>query len=130
MVAGYEGDALVSLAGLHGDNRYDVLDALPGALADCGVEMSLSDRAAAAVAFTDLACQYLEGRTEPLTVVEQVTKILSETGYQESVLDLPLVTVWTLDDEWGQGWGRSVEQLTAVVRSACEEQLSNGAAAT
>src|SRR5258708_2802168 len=96
------------LAGLHGDNRYDVLDALPGALADCGVEMPASDLPAAAVAFTDLARAYLEGRAELLTVAEQVAEILSGTGYQESVLDLPLVAVWTLDDEWGQGWGRSV----------------------
>lgn len=130
MVAGYEGDALVSLAGLRGDNRYDVLDALPCALADCGVEMPASDLAAAAVAFTDLARTYLDGRAEPLTVVEQVAKIVSGTGYQESVLKLPLVAVWTLDDEWGQGWGRSFEQLTTVVGEACYEQLSDDAAAT
>jgi hypothetical protein len=32
---GYDGESLVHLAGLHGDNPFDVRDALPGALADC-----------------------------------------------------------------------------------------------
>ena len=37
LVAGYDGECLVSLAGLHGDDPHDVRDVLPGALLDCGV---------------------------------------------------------------------------------------------
>src|SRR5277367_1711761 len=37
LVAGYDGECLVSLAGLHGDDPHDVRDGLPGALLDCGV---------------------------------------------------------------------------------------------
>jgi hypothetical protein len=56
---------------------------------------------------------------------------LGETAWDEADAGgLPLVAVYTLDDEWGQGWGRSVEQLTGVVREACEEQLSKGTPAT
>jgi hypothetical protein len=37
IVAGYDGESLVLLAGLHGDDPFDVRDALSGALRDCGV---------------------------------------------------------------------------------------------
>jgi hypothetical protein len=130
LTAGHDGEALVSLAGLHGDNRYDVLDALPGALKDCGIQVPASIVAAASVAFADLARTCLDGRIEPLTVVQLVDRILRESGHHDGVLDLPLAAVYTLDDEWGQGWGRPAEQLTAVVREACEEQLSTTTTAT
>jgi hypothetical protein len=46
-----------------------------------------------------------------------------------SVIDLPLGGLFGVDDEWGAGWGRSIEQLAEVVRDACEEQLRAGSAA-
>ena len=42
LVAGYDGEHLVYLAGLHGDDPYDVRDALPDALRDCGIELPVS----------------------------------------------------------------------------------------
>jgi hypothetical protein len=42
LVAGYDGEHLVHLAGLHGDDPCDVRDALPDALRDCGIELPAS----------------------------------------------------------------------------------------
>jgi hypothetical protein len=39
IAAGYDGEALIYLAGLHGDDPCEVHDALPDALRYCGVEM-------------------------------------------------------------------------------------------
>jgi hypothetical protein len=38
---------------------------------------------------------------------------------------LPLGRLFVLDDEWGAGWGRTDDQLRAVVRQACAEQLKS-----
>ena len=43
IAGGHDGEALIHLAGLHGDDSREVHDALPGALMDCGVEMPDSD---------------------------------------------------------------------------------------
>ncbi len=45
-------------------------------------------------------------------------------------MELPLGRLYCIADEWGEGWGRSVEQLTALVFQACEEQLHNGTVAS
>ena len=37
LTAGHDGEALAELAGLHGDDPYEVRDLLPSALAECGV---------------------------------------------------------------------------------------------
>jgi hypothetical protein len=129
IVAGYDGEHLVYLAGLHGDNPHDVSDALPGALRDCGVEIPGSDVAAAAVTFTDLARVHLDGQAGPLWVAQQVDEVLGRSGYTADVIGLPLGILYCIADEWGEGWGRSVEQLTALVREACTKQLSNGTVA-
>ena len=58
IVAGHDGERLICLAGLHGDDPHDVHDALPGALQDCGVPWPESDVAAATVAATvTAACE-------------------------------------------------------------------------
>lgn len=103
LVAGYDGECLVSLAGLHGDDPHDVRDVLPGALLDCGVAMPNSDVAAASVSFTHLA--HLHAR---------------------EVIDLPLGRLYYIADEWGAGWGRTDQELAVIVREACDEQLRNG----
>jgi hypothetical protein len=69
LVAGYDGEHLVYLAGLHGDDPHDVRDALPAALRDCGAEIPESDLAAATVVFTHLAQRHIEGMDGPNVVV-------------------------------------------------------------
>jgi hypothetical protein len=54
LVAGYDGEHVVHLAGLHGDDSREVNDALRDALLDCGVTLPESEAAAAAVVYTDL----------------------------------------------------------------------------
>jgi hypothetical protein len=138
LVAGYDGEHLVHLAGLHGDDPHDVHDALPDALRDCGVAISESDAAAAIVMFMDLARMHLDGLAGPLWLCQKVDEVLNASGYSEDVLALPLGSLYCIADEWDEGWGRpadqptsrAAEQLTALVREACEEQLRYGSVAT
>jgi hypothetical protein len=130
LVAGYDGEHLVHLAGLHRDDPHDVRDALPDALRDCGVATPESDAAAAIVMFMDLAGMYLDGLAGPLWVGQKVDEVLNASGYSEDVLGLPLGSLYSIADEWDEGWRRPGEQLTALVRASCEEQLRYGSVAT
>jgi hypothetical protein len=130
LVAGYDGEHLVHLAGLHGDDPHDVRDALPDALCDCGAPIPESDVAAATVTFMNLARMHLGGMAGPLWVCQKVDEVFNASGYSEDVLGLPLGGLYCIADEWGEGWGRPVGQLTALVRESCEEQLRNGSVAT
>jgi hypothetical protein len=120
---GHDGERLVHLAGLHGDDPCDVRDTLPGALEDCGVILPDSDVAAAAVVFGELARLHLCGLATPLWVVQRAEQVLYQSGYSDSVLALPLGQLYGIADEWGAGWGRTNDQLAAIIREACEEQL-------
>jgi hypothetical protein len=126
IAAGQDGEHIVHLAGLHGDDPHDVHDALPGALEDCGVPWPDSDAAAATVAFTHLARVYLDGQAVALWIAQKVDEMLARSGYSESVMALPLGKLFCIADEWGAGWGRTKEQHAAVVHEACEEQLLSG----
>ncbi|GAA2759818.1 hypothetical protein [Actinopolymorpha rutila] len=135
LAAGYDGDALIELAGLHGDDPHDVRDLLRPALAECGIttpsaEVTSEERelAAAIDAFAAIAKLHLEGRASARWVVDKVIEI-AEPYYKESIISLPLGELFSLDDEWGAGWGRTVGQLQAVVRLACVEQVRVGGAA-
>jgi hypothetical protein len=130
LVAGYDGEHLAYLAGLHGDDPIEVREAIPDALRDCGVEIPESDVAAASVAFINLARMHLDGLAGPLWVAQKVDEILGGGGYSDSVSALPLGRLYCIADEWGEGWGRPVEQLTVLVREACEEQVRTGTVAT
>jgi hypothetical protein len=129
LVAGYDGEHVVYLAGLHGDDPREVREALPDALRDCGVEMPGSDADAATFVFTQLARMHLEGETGARRVVQVVESVLIWCRFSESVLDLPFTRLYGLVDEWDADWGRTAEQLAEVVREACEEQFRNGPAA-
>ena len=61
IAGGHDGEALIYLAGLHGDDPREVHDALPETLRDCGVEIPDPGVGAAAVAFTDVACLDVNG---------------------------------------------------------------------
>lgn len=123
VVGGFDGEALVQLAGLHGDDPHEVHDLLPAALEDCGVHLPESDTAAAALAFDHAARLFRDGLAAPQWVLQRVNEICARASYRQSVLDLPLGALFSLDDEWDSGWGRITEELTAVIRKACQEQL-------
>ncbi len=130
LAAGYDGQALAELAGLHGDDPHEVRDLLGPALAECGASTpgggqaaaGERERAAAMVAFTAIARLQISGRAGERWVVDKVVEI-AEPYFHDSITSLPLGQLFALDDEWGAGWGRTDEQLRAVVRQACIAQL-------
>jgi hypothetical protein len=124
LVAGYDGEQLIQLAGLHGDDPHDVHDALPGALLDCGVSWPESDVEAATVAFVHLARMHRAGQAAALWVAQEVEEIVLSSDYSDGVMTLPLGQVYGITDAWGAGWGGTNEQLAGVARTACEEQLA------
>lgn len=123
LVDGYDGPALVELAGLHGDDPGEVRDLLPAALAECRVAVPAADAAAAMEAFTYLAQLCVDGKAGERWIVDKVAEILSRSGYANEVIALPLGQLADLDDEWGAGWGRTDAELRAVTRQACHDQL-------
>lgn len=64
----------------------------------------------------------VEGRAGERWVVDKVLEIV-EPDFPEELTSLPLARIWTLDDEWGAGWGRTDDELCAEVRKACAQQL-------
>ena len=77
LVGGYDGDHLVHLAGLHGDDPREVRDALPCALRDCGVLVPDSDVAAAELLFSRIAHMHLDGAVETGRVLGTAIAVLS-----------------------------------------------------
>jgi hypothetical protein len=130
LVAGYDGEHLVHLAGLHGDDPHDVRDALPAALLDCGVALPDSDLAAATVVFIHLARMHIDGLAGPQWVGQKTEEVLIRSGYPKSIIALPLGRLYYIADEWGADWGRTNEELARVVWDACEEQLRSGTVTT
>lgn len=136
IAGGHDGEALIYLAGLHGDDPIEVHDALPGALMDCGVEMPDSDVAAAEVVFAQVARLHVNGLVGPLWVMQEVDRIVRVSRSRDSagVEDLPLGKLWPLEWEllaYGRRYlsRRSIKELTAAIRRACEEQLRSATAA-
>lgn len=123
LAAGRDGDALRELAGLNGQDVRAVRDLLPGALAEMSVDLPPVGVAAASVVFEDLARRCLAGEAGELWVAQVVEEIVVRADYSSDVIDLPLGGLYGVDDELGAGWGRSVEELRAVVRAACLAQL-------
>ena len=129
LVAGYDGENLVYLAGLPGDDSHETYDALPEALRDCGVSIPASEVAAATVVFTDLARMHLDGLAGAQWIAQKVDEILCASGHSAELIALPLGRLYCIADEWAEGWGRPADQLTALVRKCCQEQLRTGTAA-
>lgn len=127
MAAGCDGEHLVYLAGLHGDDPHDVRDALPDALRDCGTVPPDSDAAAAAVAFDHFARMHVGGQAAALWVAQKVDEVIVKSSYSPVVMAMPLGGLYDLDCEWDGGWGRSREQLAVVVHEACVAQIRSGA---
>jgi len=133
IAGGHGGEALINLAGLHGDDPREVHDALSGALMDCGVEMPDSDVAAAAVVLAQVARLHVNGLAGPLWVMQQVDRIVHVSD-SAGVDDLPLGKLWGLHDWELLAYGRrylsrrSIKELTAAIRQACEDQLRRASA--
>jgi hypothetical protein len=128
IAAGYDGDTLAQLAGLHGDDPHEVRDLLPAALAECGVSTPADpsqdhERAAAMVAFTAIARLQASGRASERWVVDKVVQVTAPHSFKPLLTSLPLGKLFALDDEWRAGWGRTDEQLREAVRQACARQL-------
>jgi len=125
LVAGYDGEHVVHLAGLPGDDSREVRDILPDALRDCGVTLPDSDVAAATVVF-----MHLDGLAGAVWVVQKVDEVVMKAGYAEGVRTLPLGCLFDIVERWGADWERPGNRLAEVVRDACEEQIRNGSVAT
>lgn len=123
LVAGHDGEHVVHLAGLHGDDPREINDVLPDAVLECGVTLPESEAAAAAVVYTNLARLHLDGQAGPLWVCQKVDQLLNACEYDAVLMRLPLSRLYDVDCEWDGGWGRTVQQLTAFVRETCEEQV-------
>jgi hypothetical protein len=127
IAAGYDGQALAELAGLHGDDPHEVRDLLPDALAECGVSTPADpaeehEHAAAMVAFTAIARLQASGHARERWIVDKVIQI-AEPYFDPTIISLPLGRLYALDDEWGAGWRRTDDQLKTIVRQACAQQL-------
>jgi hypothetical protein len=99
------------------------------ALAECGVTTAdpqasagERERAAAMVAFTAIARHRIGGLVSERWVADKVVEIVVP-DYNDSIMSLPSGQLYGLDDEWDAGWGRTSDQLRAVVRQACINQL-------
>jgi hypothetical protein len=117
LVAGYDGEHVVHLAGLHGDDSREVNDSLRDALLDCGVTLPESEAAAVAVVYADLARMHLDGKAGALWACQQVNRLLSRFQFND-LMRLPVSRLYDIDCEWDGGWGRTVQQLAASAAAA------------
>jgi hypothetical protein len=106
LAAGYHGQALAGLAGLHDDDPHEVRDLLPATLAVCGAAAPADppeeqERAAAMVAFTAIAGLRASGRQRAMGRGQGHRD--NPAVLQSSVTSLSLGRLFTLDDEWGAG---------------------------
>lgn len=104
IAAGYDGQTLAELAGLHGDDPHEVRELLPAALAECSVSTpghpsEERQRAAAMVSFTKIARLQANGRASERWVVDKVVEI-TQPYFKPSVTSLPLGQLFALHDEW------------------------------
>ena len=123
LVEGYDGESLAELAGLSGRDTREVRDLLPAALADAGVAPLSSRQAALKVAYDHIANMHLSGRVRWTWVVNQVVELVIGNGYASEVFEQPLGALWGIDDELGDPWSRTEDELAGIVRRACIEQV-------
>lgn len=130
LVAGHEGEHVVHLAALHGDDPREIDDVLPDALLDCGVMLPESETAAVTAVYMDLARMHLVGQAGALWVCQKVDQLLLRVEFDEGLMRLPLSRLYDVDCEWIGGWGRTAQQLRAFVRETCEEQVRQDSVTT
>ncbi|WP_426571465.1 hypothetical protein [Aquihabitans sp. McL0605] len=115
----------MALAGLTGDDAFDVRDALRPAMDELGIAVPPFVEAWRVVA-TDRAADCLAGRLDEFELVAWVERIYIESEYDDGVINEPLGATYGVDDEHIGGWGRSDTELRVEVRSACLDQLRLG----
>jgi hypothetical protein len=123
LIDGHDSPALGELAGLGVRDTYTVHDLLPIVLAEVSVALPVTAVAAATVVFDDLAHRCLAGAIGERWLAQQVEDIVIRADYSTAITALPLGTLYGIDDEWAGGWGRTVEELAAAVRTACADQI-------
>ena len=133
LVQGYDGPALRELAGLDGSDPIAVRELLPAALGETGVpgpsdadvdDVCRSERVARLdIVYRDVAQLCLDGRASERWVGDKVAEIVSDELYSEEATVPPLGELFSLDDEWGAGWGRTDQELAHEVRRACRRQV-------
>ncbi|GAA1154504.1 hypothetical protein GCM10009630_60790 [Kribbella jejuensis] len=123
IVQGYDGPSLAELAGLNGQDTREVRDLLPDALADTGIAALPSGQAALKIAYDDIATAYLAGRAQWTWAANEVARLVIATNYAEENFDHPLSVLWYIDEEIGQPWARTDDELAADVRRLCIDQL-------
>ena len=123
LVQGYDGESVAELAGLSGRDTREVRDLLPAALADAGVDPLSSRQAALKVAYDHIATMHLSGRAHWTWAVNQVVELVIGNGYASEVFEQPLGALWGIDDELGEPWSRTEDELAGIVRQACIEQV-------
>lgn len=122
IVEGIDGPAVCRLAGLPGDDPFEVRDALGEALAELGVH-SPGLAAACRIAFTDRAARCLRGEIDERQLVCWIESVYIASDYADVVVMEPLGSTYGVDDEWVGGWGRTEQELRQVVRASCMDQL-------
>ncbi|GAB2681311.1 hypothetical protein GCM10009743_66810 [Kribbella swartbergensis] len=130
LVLGYDGAALAELAGLSGQDTREVRDLLPEALAEAGVRPLSSKLAAVKVAFDHVANLHLSGRARWAWVVNQVVEVVYRTGDASEAFEQPLGQFYGIDDEAGEPWSRTEDELARIVRQACLDQTASHRAAS
>jgi hypothetical protein len=125
LVQGYDGAALAELAGLSGQDTREVRDLLPAALAEAGVSPMSSKHAAVKLAFDHIANMHLSGRARWTWVVNQVVELIYATGYASESFEQPLGQLYGIDDEAGEPWSRTDDELAQIVRQACLDQTAS-----
>lgn len=126
IVDGVNGPAVCRLAGLPGNDPFEVRDALAEALDELGV-VPPTLAAACKLAFTDRASRCLRGEIDEHQLVCWIESVYISFGYADVVLMEPLGSTYGVDDEWVGGWGRSEQQLREAVRASCADQLQQTA---
>lgn len=124
LVGGLDGEAIVELAGLSGQDSRAVRDLLPAALEEAGVAELTTTQAEVKVAFDHMAALHNNGLASWGWVLDVVHEAISQGDYNIEFFEEPLAAVYGMADELqGGGWGRSEEELGRAVRVACDQQL-------
>ncbi|ONH22044.1 hypothetical protein [Pseudofrankia asymbiotica] len=139
LVVGYDGEALVELAGLSGRDPGPVHELLGVALGDCGLDGSDLDttergrkRAAAMTAmtaFTAIAELHAQGRATEQWVLDKIYEMVENDRMVgpdpgQSVTSLPLGRLYLLADERESPRLPADDHMRAIVQQACREQLA------
>lgn len=91
---GLNGEALATLAGLHGDDPRDVRDVLPDALAEAGAPVPSLDWGSVEVAYDFIARRCLDGSESERWVAQKVEELFVNSNYRNEFLEAPLGAVY------------------------------------